>query len=271
MTRSRGTTTPRPGARPRARPADATGDDQASRGAQASRRPGRNAPARRGSEGRNPPSDRAADAPPERADARAADGSRDERLRAHLLDHTLRVLLRDGYRRFSMNAVAASAKASKETLYRHFGDKSGLLHAALVRMAALIDPLLHIGLDSAVGREDRLRQLGRNYLDGCYLPEAIALQRIAYADGEHGLGPLFADEITERAVAVVEGEFATLGSPEPRRDAELFLGMIQGKLHERIMVGADLDDVDEQLDRQVDHAVRVLVAYLDAADPQPTV
>jgi AcrR family transcriptional regulator len=164
-----------------------------------------------------------------------------------------------------MNAVAASAKASKETLYRHFGDKSGLLHAALVRMAALIDPLLHIGLDSAVGREDRLRQLGRNYLDGCYLPEAIALQRIAYADGEHGLGPLFADEITERAVAVVEGEFATLGSPEPRREPSCS-GHDQGrKLHERIMLGADLDDVDEQLDLGRPRRAGA-VAYLDAVD-----
>ena len=189
-----------------------------------------------------------------------------ERLRARLLDHTLRVLLRDGYRRFSMNAVATSAKASKETLYRHFGDKTGLLHAALVRSAALIGPLLRVGLDSAATREDRLRQLGRNYLHGCYLPEALALQRIAYADGEHGLGPLFAEEITERAIVVVEEELEALGSPDPRRDAEVFLGMIQGKLHERIMLGAEVDDLDRQIDAQVDHALAVLAPYLASID-----
>ena len=189
-----------------------------------------------------------------------------ERLRARLLDHTLRVLLRDGYRRFSMNAVATSAKASKETLYRHFGDKTGLLHAALVRSAALIGPLLRVGLDSAATREDRLRQLGRNYLHGCYLPEALALQRIAYADGEHGLGPLFAEEITERAIVVVEEELEALGSPDPRRDAEVFLGMIQGKLHERIMLGAEVDDLDRQVDAQVDHALAVLAPYLTSID-----
>ncbi len=190
----------------------------------------------------------------------------DEALRARLLDHTLRVLLRDGYRRFSMNAVATSARASKETLYRHFGDKTGLLHAALVRMAVLIDPLLHVGLDSATTREDRLRQLGRNYLHGCYLPEALALQRIAYADGEHGLGPLFAEEITERAIAVVEAEFEALGCDDPRRDAEVYLGMIQGKLHERIMLGAELDDLDGQIERQVDHALVVMAPYLTTLD-----
>lgn len=192
--------------------------------------------------------------------------SQDDGLRAHLLDHTLRVLLRDGYRRFSMNAVATSAKASKETLYRHFGDKTGLLHAALVRSAAQIGPLLHVGLESATSRDDRLRQLGRNYLHGCYLPESLALQRIAYADGEHGLGPLFAEEITERAIVFVEEEFDALGSDQPRRDAEVFLGMIQGKLHERIMLGAEIDDLEGQLEAQVDHALQVMAPYLDSVE-----
>lgn len=191
--------------------------------------------------------------------------SPNDRLRARLLDHTLRVLLRDGYERFSMNAVATSAKASKETLYRHFGDKTGLLHAALVRSAALIDPLLRVGLDSTTTTHDRLRQLGINYLHGCYLPESLALQRIAYADGERGLGPVFAEEITERAVAFVEAEFAALGSAEPRRDAEVFLGMIQGKLHERIMLGCEIEDLEARLEQQVDDALQVLTPYLDAA------
>ena len=162
-----------------------------------------------------------------------------------------------------MSAVAASAKASKETLYRHFGDKSGLLHAALVRSAALIGPLLNDGLDSTSTRETRLRRLGLNYLHGCYLPEALALQRIAYADGERGLGPLFAREITERATAYVEHEFAVLGSDWPREDAETFLGMIQGKLHEKIMLGAEIDHLERQLEAHVDHALRVMTPYLD--------
>jgi AcrR family transcriptional regulator len=187
-----------------------------------------------------------------------------EQLQAHLLDHTLRVLLRDGYRGFSMNAVAASAKASKETLYRHFGDKAGLLHAALVRSAALIGPLIHDGLDSTTTRRERLRQLGLNYLHGCYLPEALALQRIAIADGRRGLGPLFAAEITERAIDYVAEEFELLGSHQPREDAETFLGMIQGKLHERIMLGVEIDDLEAKLEAQVEHALRVMGPYLES-------
>jgi len=186
----------------------------------------------------------------------------EEGLRDRLLDHTLRVLLRDGYQKFSMNAVAQSAKASKETLYRHFGDKAGLLHAALTRNAQLIGPLLNEGLEETTSIEERLFRLGINYLHGCYLPEALALQRIAYADGKRGLGPIFAEEITENAISYIVNEFTRLGSGQPREDAELFLGMIQGKLHEKILLGVEIKNLEQQLERQVHHALRMLAPYL---------
>lgn len=186
----------------------------------------------------------------------------EEGLRDKLLDHTIKILLRDGYKQFSMNAVAQSARASKETLYRHFGDKAGLLHAALIRNARLIGPLLHHGLDQASTKEDKLYRLGMNYLHGCYLPEALALQRIAYADGENGLGPIFAEEITEHAIAHVVDELALLGCPAPRQDAETFLGMIQGKLHEKILLGVHIDQLEAKLEAQVRLAVQVFMAYL---------
>jgi AcrR family transcriptional regulator len=172
------------------------------------------------------------------------------------------VLLQVGYQKFSMKAVAESAHASKETLYRHFGDKAGLLHAALMRNAALIAPLLADGLEEGMAPAERLGRLGLNYLRACYLPEALALQRIAYADGEAGLGPIFAEEITEAAIAIVVKEFARLGSPQPHADAEVFLGMIQGKLHERILLGVNIDKINAQLLQQVDHAIRILTPYL---------
>lgn len=187
----------------------------------------------------------------------------EEGLRDRLLDHTIRVLLRDGYQKFSMNAVAQSAKASKETLYRHFGDKAGLLHAALIRNATLIGPLLNEGLDATKTPRERLSRLGRNYLHGFYLPEALALQRIAYADGERGLGPLFAEEITEHAIAFIIDEFTRLGSTRPREDAEAFLGMIQGKLHEKIMLGVNITDLEQHIEQRVNHALRMLTPYLE--------
>lgn len=186
----------------------------------------------------------------------------DTGLRQRLLDHTIRVLLRTGYAKFSMIAVAQSARASKETLYRQFGDKDGLLHAALMSSAAWIAPLLHEGLEDATTPSERLTRLGINYLRACYRPGALALQRIAIADATQGLGPIFAAEIAAKALACVEEEFARVGSANPREDAETFLGSVLGKEHERMLLGVPAPDLELRMERQVRNAMRIWAPYL---------
>ena len=39
--------------------------------------------------------------------------------------------------------------------------------------------------------------------------------------------------------------------------------MIQGKLHERIMLGVEIEDRERQMQAQVDHALQVMAPYLD--------
>ena len=39
--------------------------------------------------------------------------------------------------------------------------------------------------------------------------------------------------------------------------------MIQGKLHEKIMLGVPIENLEEQLERQVHHALRILAPYLN--------
>jgi AcrR family transcriptional regulator len=97
-----------------------------------------------------------------------------EGLREHLLLHTLRVLLRDGYERFSMNAVAVSASASKETLYRIFRDKAGLLGAAMDHLGAMVEPLLLAGIRDDLEREQRLQHLAEK------LPARLPATRVRH-------------------------------------------------------------------------------------------
>lgn len=190
----------------------------------------------------------------------------DAGLRDRLLDHTLRVLLRTGYAEFSMSAVARSARASKETLYRQFGDKDGLLRAALMRNATYIAPLLNEGVEDGTSARARLTRIGQNYLRACYHPGALALQRIAIAHGTRALGPLFAEEITEPSVACLVAEFARHGSDRPADDAEAFLGSILGKQHERMLLGAELGEFEPTIERHVENAMRLFGPYLDSLE-----
>ena len=189
-----------------------------------------------------------------------------EGLREHLLVHTLRVLLRDGYENFSMNAVAVSASASKESLYKIFRDKAGLLGAAFDHLGKMVEPLLLAGIGDDLGREPRLRRLAENYLRGCLLPESLTLQRIAYASGEKALGQVFAKEFTDAALAVMTRQMAAIGTPEPELDAEIFLAMIQGQVHEKVLLGVESPQARKRHKEVAAHAVRIFMAYLKEHD-----
>lgn len=187
-----------------------------------------------------------------------------EGLREHLLMQTLEVLLRDGYDRFSMNAVAVSARASKETLYRYFCDKAGLLGAALEYLGSMVEPLLLANIHEEMSRPERLQQLADNYLNGCLVPESLTLQRIAYADGDKGLGKQFAKQFTEASLRVMTGQFEMLKTPDPGLDAEIFLAMVQGQVHEKALLGIAGKQELEKRQAVTSHAVRIFLAYLKA-------
>jgi TetR/AcrR family transcriptional regulator, mexJK operon transcriptional repressor len=184
-------------------------------------------------------------------------------LQEHLLLHTLQVLLRVGYDRFSMAAVAKSAQASKETLYRHFTDKEGLLSAALQQIGTRVEPLLLAGVDDGLDRQQRLQQLAGNYLKGCLLPPSLALQRIAYANAGKDLAATFARQFTDTALSVMTRQFASMGTPNPKMDAEIFLAMVQGQLHEKALLGVNARQDGKALNEVTAHAVRIFSAYLD--------
>ncbi len=184
-------------------------------------------------------------------------------LHEHLLLHTLQVLLQVGYDRFSMAAVAQSAQASKETLYRHFTDKQGLLSAALSQIGTRVEPLLLAGIEDGMSRLQRLQRLAENYLKGCLLPQSLALQRIAYANAGKDLAATFARQFTGTALSVMTRQFAAMGTPNPKMDAEIFLAMVQGQLHEKALLGVSPTQGGKALNEVTAHAVRIFSAYLD--------
>jgi AcrR family transcriptional regulator len=114
--------------------------------------------------------------------------------RAEVLDITLRLLAEHGHG-VTMNDVSKAAACSKETLYKWFGDRDGLLaetvrfQASRVHVAAMEDgPLDRDGL------ERRLVEFAANWLTVISSKTSIALNRVAIGEprregrGQNGLG-----------------------------------------------------------------------------------
>jgi len=107
-----------------------------------------------------------------------------------VLDAALRLLVEEGDA-LTMNAVARRASCSKETLYKWFGDRDGLITATVRWQASkvAVAPVERGRLDAASLRE-RLKQFAVNWLRVISSDTSIALNRIAVSHAGSGKSKL---------------------------------------------------------------------------------
>lgn len=108
-----------------------------------------------------------------------------------VLDAVLSLLM-EGGDKLTMTAVAARASCSKETLYKWFGDRDGLLTAAVQWKASTVQavPLRREGLDAG-SLEASLHRFAFNWLKVISSQTSIALNRVAVRQAgtaRHDLG-----------------------------------------------------------------------------------
>ncbi|MCK8484258.1 TetR/AcrR family transcriptional regulator [Aliiroseovarius sp. S2029] len=98
------------------------------------------------------------------------------------------VLENKGFAGASMLAIAKQAKASNETLYRWYGDKTGLFSALVARNAADVKAMIERHLSAKTKPVEILERLAPALLDVLLGSKAIALNRAAAADSSGVLG-----------------------------------------------------------------------------------
>ena len=129
-----------------------------------------------------------------------------------VLDAALRLLVEEGDH-LTMNAVARRASCSKETLYKWFGDRDGLLTATVRWQASKVrvvpvDP----GNVDLVSLTESLEGYARDWLKVIASDTSIALNRVAVShagSGKDGLG----------AMVLENGRFALATRLKPVLDA----------------------------------------------------
>ncbi len=167
-----------------------------------------------------------------------------------VLEATLRQMMTEG-QAVTMNSVARAASCSKETLYKWFGDREGLLRATVKWKASRV----HVGAVEP-GRLDRaalvarLEEFARNWLTVISSETSIALNRIAIGEAGARKGHL-------GAIVLENGRFA-LGKRlkpvlEAGRDAGLlafddseeafrtFFGLMARDVQIRLLLGDSLE------------------------------
>lgn len=169
-----------------------------------------------------------------------------------------RLFLEHGYQGTSMDQVAATASVSKQTVYKHFGEKRELLYAIVTD--ALDSTATAIGSRiAAVGEttdlETDLADLAGAYLRAVIQEPVVQLRRLVIGEANRlpDLARLYYEHAPLRTLRSLADAFARLHDrgllavPEPRLAAEHFAFLIVGKPIDQALfdgAAAALDDVD---------------------------
>lgn len=166
-----------------------------------------------------------------------------------VLEAALRVLVRDGGR-LTMSALAAEANCSKETLYRWYGDRAGLLNAIVRWQAAQVrvEALGAARLDRAA-LVARLTQFASDWLRVVASERSLALNRLAIGHAGDDGGELGAVVLSNGRLAlgarlkpVLEAarEAGLLRFDSAEDAFRTFFGLIARDVHIRLLLGERL-------------------------------
>jgi TetR/AcrR family transcriptional repressor of mexJK operon len=165
---------------------------------------------------------------------------RSARKRLTILSAGRDLFLSNGYQGTSVDQIAASAEVSKQTVYKHFGDKHELL-LSIVNEAldATVMPFLDRITTLADTRdlEAELTALAADYLRAVLQEPVVQLRRLVVGEANRvpELAELYYTHAPARTLAAFADCFATLHrrgllrAPEPALAAEHFAFLIVGR------------------------------------------
>lgn len=200
-----------------------------------------------------------------------------------VLDAVLGLLVEAGDK-LTMTAVARRASCSKETLYKWFGDRDGLLTATVQWQASKVRAgnFDRQRLDASALRESLVR-FAANWLSVISSPTSIALNRVAISQAGSRRGNLggivlangrFA--IGERLRPVLEAgrEAGLLQFEDSETAFRTFFGLVGRDVQIRLLLGDGLrfapDEIARDAARATDQFLTLYGASVSPTEPEET-
>jgi AcrR family transcriptional regulator len=201
----------------------------------------------------------------------------DKAKRQQIMDGARQIFLRDGFDGASIGDIVRAAGVSKGTLYAYFPGKEKLFEALVIENRRKQAEVLF-----TLDENDRdiarvLRRLGASFLDMLLQPDSLAFLRIvagasakfpAIGKAFFDAGPCYG---TTRLGAYFERLTAQgiLRVDDPPLAARQFLDLCKTGIHLRMMLGDREAPVREEIDRNLDSAVKVFLAAYGPASREP--
>jgi TetR/AcrR family transcriptional repressor of mexJK operon len=192
---------------------------------------------------------------------------RGEKRREEIAEVAQAVFLKLGFAEATMQVIAASAGASKETLYRHFGSKEELF-SEIVRTRA---GKVFSGLDAAPSDgepKEFLMQFGTNLLQLLSSDDSLCFYRLVISEMSRTpeIGRIFFEQgpelVLKQTTARIEAAMQTghLNCSDPELAAKLFIGSLVGNRHLHALIAQVEPLSDAKIAQHVEEAVAMFLA-----------
>lgn len=178
--------------------------------------------------------------------------------RMRILDAAARLLRVHGFAGTSMDAIAASARMSKRTLYACFPEKRAILEAVLEQFIGERYAAIGQLSRSLSGDEAILLAMAQGLKDAATDEEALVMYRLLIAEAESlpELALLASRRGLEQAIDLMREPFHNLGVDDPAGATRLLYDLaVLAPMH-RCLVGAD------DLHMDVGRIVRIVLAAM---------
>jgi TetR/AcrR family transcriptional regulator, mexJK operon transcriptional repressor len=201
---------------------------------------------------------------------------RSARKRLTILSAGRELFLSNGYQGTSVDQIAASAVVSKQTVYKHFGDKHELLLAIVDNaLEGTVTPFLErIGaLADTANLEADLTVLAAGYLRAVLQEQVVQLRRLVVGEANRvpELAQLYYEQAPARTLAAFAECFSALhdrgllDAPEPAIAAEHFAFLIVGRsIDQALFSGGPQVLASVDVDGHVRAGVKVFLAAYQA-------
>jgi TetR/AcrR family transcriptional regulator, mexJK operon transcriptional repressor len=200
------------------------------------------------------------------------DERRSARKHRAILEAATTVFLDNGYSGTSMDEIAALARVSKQTVYKHFADKERLFVEIVIdTVNEISDPVYDevLNLADTGDIEADLCDLARRLLKGVMQPRLLQLRRLVIGEASRfpALGHTFYERGPGRTIAALANTFERLAArgvlrlEDPELAAVHFNWLIMSApLNRAMLLGSDEPLAPANLKRHADSAVRVFLA-----------
>jgi AcrR family transcriptional regulator len=200
--------------------------------------------------------------------------SRTDQRRAAIVEAAVDVFLRNGYLGATTDEVATRASVSKQTLYKHFGDKQKLfaeiIQDSTIQVGEGLANAAAAALRDATDVRKALREVADVFLRGMLKPEVVRLRRLVIAEADRfpDVGRTWYERGFERTLAAIGDAMKGLADrgllhnvADPTLAAHQFAGLVMYQpMNQLMFAGTDTRPSPARLRKIADAALDMFLA-----------